>query len=118
MAAASQLNLEFFGQMLGENKNLMREVSEIFLKTQADTMQRMEAAVKQRSNKEISYTAHKMASPLATFGATQALDCAKQLELRANDDTLKNPDELYASLARAVEQLCAELTEFLALKSA
>ncbi|MFH1076331.1 MAG: response regulator [Pseudomonadota bacterium] len=99
------LDLEGTLKRLGNDRNLLRQITEIFEKNTTKYLGDIETAVRSRDAKEIADKAHQLKGAAANIGANALKNSAGDMELAATEGDLSNIAGILDSIKNQFEQL-------------
>ena len=94
---------------VGGDRDLLREVVDLFLGDYPDTLNKIRAAVSTRDANALEHHAHSLKGSVSTFGAKYAFDAALALERKGRSGDLAGVDEGLGLLESALVSLRPEL---------
>jgi CheY-like chemotaxis protein len=98
-------------EQMDNDRDLFREVVELFNREVPDLLQRIRTAVEQGEASELEQAAHKMKSSVGIFGKNAAFELLKDLECRGEENRLTGAAEQVADLEQRIARLTARLEE-------
>jgi CheY-like chemotaxis protein len=96
----------------GDDPEFLSEIVTIFLDEVASLVTEGEAALTARNADALAKIAHRLKGALGQMTAEQGQQAALGVELAAKAEEMDDIDELWATLAAAIDRLHPELTEF------
>ena len=105
----TERGLQTLLETLGGDRELLREVIELFLDHYPTELTKLTAAVEQQDTPAVRAAAHTLKGEAAQLGLEKARDLAYQLEVMGRDDQLSGAEaalaELQAEMSRAAEAI-------------
>lgn len=94
---------------VGGDRDLLREVVELFLNDYPDVLEKIRAAVSRRDAGALEQHAHSLKGSVSTFGAQWAFDAALALERKGRSGDLSGIEEGLGQLEYALGTLRPDL---------
>jgi len=107
----SLLNPAIMMQQAGDDIELVRELTDVFLETSDELISEMESSLLQANWPELARASHTLKSPLGFFGADASVAVAQSIEAQADAGGAEQLKELVDALRRDVRQLQSELRQ-------
>ena len=110
MAAFQTLDLDAALDRLGGDLDVLREVADLFLKETPKMMAAVEHALETGDAPALALAAHSLKGCVSTFGARQAFEAARALEMAGRTANLGQAGRDLIRLCSAIEALTPELS--------
>ena len=94
---------------VGDDVELLREISTLFLEDCPRGLADISAAIDRGDSVKLESAAHGLKGAVANFGAQAAVESAFQLEQMGRAGQLSDAPRMLRTLESALEALCAEL---------
>ena len=94
---------------MGDDQELLAELSENFLQTYEGYMQRIRKAVEDNDPGSLTHSAHTLKGMLGIFVADVAWETARKLEHKGRSQDMQGVEDLLTELEREVEEVTREL---------
>jgi HPt (histidine-containing phosphotransfer) domain-containing protein len=94
-----------------DDKELLAEVAELFLKIYPQQLQGIRAAIDSNDARSLERTAHSLKGAAANFGAKEVAARALRLEHMGHEGALQGAQSAAQELEEGLEQLAAVLAE-------
>lgn len=94
---------------VGGDRDLLREIVDLFLSDYPNTLDQIRSAVQSRDAKALEHHAHSLKGSVSTFGAQEAFDAAFSLERKGRNHDLSGIEEGLGKLESALGSLRPEL---------
>ena len=95
----------------GGDKDLLRELCDLYLEEQPKMLDAIRVAVAQRDATSLHRAAHKLKGSISTFGATRVSEAAQQLETSGQSADFSRVEHELEALKREIETFTPVLTE-------
>ena len=95
------------------DRELLKEIAELFLEECPGSLEAVRAAVASRDPAALQRAAHSLKGAVSNFGERAAHKAALRLEQMGRSGELAGSAEALRELEEALERLCAELREFI-----
>lgn len=111
--STTAIDAEDLRQQLDGDRELLRELVELFLKSSPGTLASLRNGVEASDPKQVEAVAHLLRGTLGNLTATHAAATAQELESAGRDGKLERATHLLPTLEQQVGQVRKELTELL-----
>jgi HPt (histidine-containing phosphotransfer) domain-containing protein len=91
----------------GDDRQLLKEVIQLFRKDSPATLRRIETALRKRDADALRMAAHALKGAIATVGSTEGREVAAEIETLAKASRLTDAERVYAHLCEVVKELDA-----------
>jgi len=102
--------------LAGDDPDLIGEVAEIFLAESEDLMQAIRDSLAEGDAETLSKAAHSLKGSVANFGAEQAFEAARSVEMASRHNELDGLDAVVQTLAEQVDTVRHDLERLLMAK--
>ncbi len=99
--------------IIGGDKEFLKEIVEIFLVDVPQQVSGIEKAVYSRNGEALEKSSHKLKGAVSNFGENATFKTALKLETIGKENRLDEVDETYGTLMKDVESLVKVLNEFI-----
>ncbi|MGH9648930.1 MAG: response regulator, partial [Terriglobales bacterium] len=107
------LDFEEVLDQLGGDKELLRELVELFLKNSPKTLATLRTGVQTRSARDVQAAAHSLKGTLGHLAAREAVATAEELESRGREGNLEGTEQMLQRLERQIGETQRQLAAFL-----
>jgi len=104
-AADGILDFEAFLARVGGDRELLREVVELFLHHAPEQVTAVRDAIRRQDAAALEFSAHALKGSVGNFSARTSWELADRLETMAREDHLTQATECFESLLRALDRL-------------
>ncbi|MGH9510272.1 MAG: response regulator, partial [Terriglobales bacterium] len=110
---AAALDFEEVLEQLAGDKELLRELAELFLKNSPKTLAALHGGVETGNPKAVQAAAHSLKGTLGHLAAKDAVATAEELESRGREGNLEGAEALLTRLERQIAETQRQLAAFL-----
>ena len=115
--APSVLHVEQLRSVLGEDRDMWREMLSLFVTSNAPLPETMKTAIKGADGETVRRAAQQLMGGAATVGAEEAAQISARLEGRAKQGVRGHAEELRVELAGSFERLVAAVPNLRSLRA-
>lgn len=103
------LDRDFLLNNVGGDRELLREILDLFFETSDEILDAVRAAVKSADHESLHRSAHQLKGALANVGAEAAAEAARELESLGRNGILSGIEDALVSLDLEIERLTPQL---------
>lgn len=93
------------------NKELLKQIIKLFLKTSPVLIMRIEDGIKRNDGRQVQHAAHLLKGMIGNFAAHSVMETAKAVEEKAKIDDFCNADALVQTLKKEISILEKALSD-------